>query len=150
MGIRREPNAWRPRGRRGNHPDFNDSHGPLRGIKRDLYEIARWPGRIEPGTSTDHPSAFWDFLPTACDLAGVEIPDGIDGISYLPTLPGRDDQRPHDYLYWEFHIWSEGKMGIAWVLEGEAPRGMIFSRVRVGDDLAVIFLDARPYWRRLP
>lgn len=94
----------------GHDPQFFDSNGPLRGIKRDLYEggirvptIAHWPGRVEAGTVSDHPSAFWDFLPTAAELAGVEPPSGIDGISYLPALLGRDaEQEEHDYLYWEF------------------------------------------------
>ena len=95
----------------GNNPDFNDSNGPLRGIKRDLYEggirvplVARWPGKIKPATKTDHISAFWDFLPTACELARVKPPKNIDGISYLPTLLGKNEEQPaHDYLYWEFH-----------------------------------------------
>lgn len=93
----------------GNDPDFFDSNGPLRGIKRDLYEggirvsmIARWPERIIAGAVTDHPSAFWDFMPTACEIAGIEAPAGIDGISYLPTITG-GEQPEHDYLYWEFH-----------------------------------------------
>jgi len=94
----------------GADPDFNNSNGPLRGIKRDLYEggirvplIARWPGKVAPGTTTDHASAFWDFLPTACELAGAESPKGIDGISYLPTLLGdASRQKQHDHLYWEF------------------------------------------------
>ncbi len=92
----------------GNQSDFNDSNGPLRGIKRDLYEggirvptIARWPGKIKAGAESDHISAFWDFLPTACEAAGVKAPDNIDGISYLPELLGKKQAR-HEYLYWEF------------------------------------------------
>jgi len=103
----------------GADPDFNDSNGPLRGIKRDLYEggirvplIARWPGRIAPGQVTDHVSAFWDFLPTACDLAGIKTPPNLDGISYLPTLLGREhEQRKHEYLYWEFGGKQAVRMG---------------------------------------
>jgi len=93
----------------GADPDFFQSYGPLRGIKRDLTEggirepmIARWPGKVAPGTTTDHVSAHWDFLPTACDLAGLKSPEGIDGLSYVPTLTGKD-QKAHEYLYWEFH-----------------------------------------------
>lgn len=96
----------------GNDPDFNDSNGKLRGIKRDLYEggirvpmIARWPGKIKAESDSKHISAFWDFLPTACDAAGVKSPKDIDGISYLPELLGKKQQR-HEFLYWEFH---EGK-----------------------------------------
>lgn len=92
----------------GNDPDFFDSNGPLRGIKRDLYEggirvpfIARWTRKIKPGTETSHISAFWDLLPTACEIAGTEAPENIDGISYLPAMLGQE-QVVHDYLYWEF------------------------------------------------
>jgi arylsulfatase A-like enzyme len=91
--------------------EFFDSNGHLRGMKRDLYDggvktpfIARWPGYIQPGSTSDHLSAFWDFLPTASELAGVDPPDDIDGISYLPTLLGKEKQQPkHTYLYWEFY-----------------------------------------------
>jgi arylsulfatase A-like enzyme len=99
----------------GADPAFFNSSGPLRGHKRDLYEggirvplIARWPGYVPAGSGTDHVSAFWDFLPTCCDLAGIVPPEGIDGISILPTLLGRRErQRRHRYLYWEFH--EQGK-----------------------------------------
>ena len=92
----------------GARPDFFDSNGPLRGIKRDLYEggirvpmIARWPGKVRPGSVSLHPSAFWDVLPTLCEAAGLERSKDIDGISFLPTLLGRP-QREHEYLYWEY------------------------------------------------
>ena len=88
---------------------FNSS-GPLRGGKRDLYEggirvptIAWWPGKIAPGSQSDHPSAFWDFAATACEVAGITAPEDTDGISYLPTLLGHSTQQQHDYLYWEFY-----------------------------------------------
>ena len=94
----------------GHKLEYFDSNGPLRGYKRDLYEggirvpmIAWWPGTVEPGSISDHPSAFWDFLPTACELAGIEPPTDIDGISYLPTLLGKS-QRPHDHLYWQSQV----------------------------------------------
>lgn len=87
----------------------NESNKPFRGHKRDLYEggirvpfIATWPGQIKPGTSTSHTSAFWDFMPTVCDLAGIEVPAGTDGISYLPSLLGQSQEK-HDHLYFEFH-----------------------------------------------
>lgn len=90
------------------HTALFNSNAHFRGGKRDLYEggirvpmIVRWPGQIEAGTETNHISAFWDFLPTACELAGVEIPSHTDGISYLPALL-RNKQEKHDYLYWEF------------------------------------------------
>ena len=95
----------------GADPAFFDSNGPLRGIKRDLYEggirvplIARWPSTIAAGTQSDHVSAFWDVLPTLADLTGARSLKDIDGISMVPTLLGRPDrQKRHAYLYWEFH-----------------------------------------------
>ena len=95
----------------GADPDFFDSNGPLRGIKRDLYEggirvpfVARWPGVIAPGSVSGHLSAFWDVLPTLAEVAGARPPEGLDGISFFPALRGRDaEQKSHDFLYWEFH-----------------------------------------------
>ncbi len=93
----------------GHKMEYFNSNGDLRGYKRDLYEggirvpmIAWWPGKVKAGTKTNHPSAFWDFLPTACELAGVKPPKNIDGISYVPTLLGKTDkQKKHDSLYWQ-------------------------------------------------
>lgn len=91
--------------------EYFNSNGDYQGMKRDLYEggirtpfIAKWPKVINAGSTSDHILAFWDFLPTACDLAETRIPDGLDGISFLPTLKGDDNrQEKHDYLYWEFY-----------------------------------------------
>jgi len=63
--------------------------------------IACWPGIIKPGSVSDHVSAFWDVLPTLCDIAGTPAPENIDGISFLPELTGKK-QKKHEYLYWEF------------------------------------------------
>lgn len=101
----------------GNDPEFFNSSGGLRGHKRDLYEggirepmIAYWPGTIQPGQTSDHISGFWDFLPTACEVAGIEIPENIDGISFLPELLGKEQAR-HDAMYWEF-ISQGGKQAV--------------------------------------
>jgi arylsulfatase A-like enzyme len=94
----------------GNDPEFFQSSGPFRGIKRSLTDggirvagIVRWKGVTKPGTVSDHVWAFWDFLPTACELAGVKPPAGLDGISLVPTITGKGTQKEHDFLYWEFH-----------------------------------------------
>ena len=93
----------------GHMPKFFDSNGPLRGIKRDVYEggirvplIARWPGTIAAGTESSLISAHWDVLPTLCELGGAKTPEGVDGISMVPTLTGKGTQQPHEFLYWEF------------------------------------------------
>lgn len=95
----------------GHKPDVFDSNGPFRGYKRDLSEggirtflLARWPGTIEAGSVSGLVSAHWDMLPTFCELAGVEAPDDIDGISMVPTLVGKPkEQEKHESLYWEFY-----------------------------------------------
>ncbi len=65
--------------------------------------LARWPGVIPRGTTTDHISGFQDILPTICELIGQPVPKQNDGISFLPTLRGqKNEQRAHKYLYFEF------------------------------------------------
>jgi len=95
----------------GADPEFFSSSGNLRGIKRDLYEggirvpmIAKWPGKIKPGSETDHVSAFWDIMPTVAEIAQTQVTSKIDGIFFLSTLLGKTaEQKQHEYLYWEFH-----------------------------------------------
>jgi arylsulfatase A-like enzyme len=94
----------------GVDPNFFQSSGKLRGIKRDLYEggirvpmIVRWPGKIKPGQVSGQVWAFWDVLPTLAEIAGLKAPDKIDGISMMPTLLGEPQPNQHAFLYWEFH-----------------------------------------------
>ena len=95
----------------GHRSDLFNSNGPLNGYKRDLNEggiriplLVRWSGSIQPGTVSDHISAFWDFFPTICELIGEPTPEGVDGVSYVPTLLGNSgQQKQHSYLYWEFY-----------------------------------------------
>ncbi len=89
---------------------FFESAGPLREMKGSVYEggirvpmIARWPGRIAPGATTDHVSAFWDVVPTLAEITGATPPADIDGVSFLPTLLGQGEQAPSSELYWEYH-----------------------------------------------
>ena len=63
--------------------------------------IATWPNKIKPGTQSNHPSIFYDYFATVCDILEVETPYQIDGLSYYPTLI-QEPQKAHDYLYWEF------------------------------------------------
>lgn len=90
--------------------DFFDSTGGLRGLKGSVYEggirvplIARWPGSIAAGSTSDHICGFQDILPTFAQLAGADDPPDIDGISFAPTLLGKTDaQRLHPWLLWDF------------------------------------------------
>jgi arylsulfatase A-like enzyme len=106
----------------GADPTFFGRDGKLRGLKRQCYEggiripfIVRWPGKVAAGTTNDHQLAFYDIMPTFCDLVGVKNyvkkytnrkkqgPDYFDGISFAPTLLGKVGQKEHDFLYWEFN-----------------------------------------------
>ncbi len=94
----------------GADPDFFNSNGIHRGYKRDLYEggirvpfIVRWPEKVQSGIKTGHISAFWDIMPTFCDIAGITTPENTDGISFLPTLKQEGTQNKHSYLFWEFY-----------------------------------------------
>jgi len=95
----------------GNNPEFFEASGPLKGIKRALYEggtrvpgIAWWPGKIAPGSISQHPSYFGDFMATAAEISGGKAPKNIQSISFLPTLLGKQkEQKKHEYLYWEFY-----------------------------------------------
>jgi arylsulfatase A len=92
----------------GSDSDFFRSAGVFKGLKGSLYEggiripmVARWPGRIKPATTSEHISAFWDWLPTLCEVSGAKPPANTDGISLLAALTGKT-QKPHEFLYWEF------------------------------------------------
>ena len=99
-----------PHAEGGVDPKFLQSSGPLRGIKRDLYEggirvpmIVSWPAQIKRGSVSDFVWASWDFLPTAADIAMTKPPPGLDGFSILPLLTGQPQTNRHEFLYWEFH-----------------------------------------------
>lgn len=104
----------------GADPTFFGRDGKLRGLKRQCHEggiripfIARWPGRVPAGTVNDHICAFYDLMPTFCEVSGIKnyekkyrnkekTVDYFDGISFAPTLLGKKKQKQHDFLYWEF------------------------------------------------
>jgi arylsulfatase len=109
----------------GSDSGFFASAGSLRGLKGTVYEgglrvplVARWPGKIRPGSVTDLPGYFPDLMPTLMELIGEPgaEPKGLDGISLAPTLLGNASlQRPHDFLFWEF----AGYGGQQAVIEGD-------------------------------
>lgn len=89
--------------------EFFNSTSPTRGDKGDSYDgafhvpaLVRWPGHIAPNQVSNQIWAFWDFLPTAAEIAGIKAPAAIDGISILPSILGKGAQKQHDYLYWEY------------------------------------------------
>ena len=104
----------------GADPDFFGYNAILRGTKRQTHEggvrvpfIAWWPGQVPAGVENPHQLAFYDVMPTFCELAGVDDyvakytnknkeTDYFDGLSFAPTLLGKADQPEHEFLYWEF------------------------------------------------
>ena len=85
---------------------FRSERGWGKGFLREggirVPMVASWPGHITPGSESSHISAFWDILPTLCEIAGAAAPPEIDGVSMLPALTGKSQQQEHEYLYWEF------------------------------------------------
>jgi arylsulfatase A-like enzyme len=101
--------------RKGRDPRFFESAGGFRGIKGDLYEggirvpfLARWPGQIRAGSTSAHPHAFWDLLPTMAELTGRRAPANVDGESILPVLRGGKAGRRRP-LYWELSSKKESQ-----------------------------------------
>jgi len=102
-----------PHNEGGHTPKLFNPSGPLRGMKRDLYEggirvptIAWWPGTIEAGRVRDAPWWHADLLPTAGELAGAELPSPLpklDGVSIVPLLKGTGDLPADRVFYWEFY-----------------------------------------------
>ena len=92
----------------GTDANFFNSVAGLRGLKMDIYEggirepfIARWPGKIAAGTTTDFVSVQYDMFATFSEIAGITAPPS-DGISLLPVLTGKGKPKSRDYLYFEF------------------------------------------------
>ena len=105
----------------GADQEFFNRDALLQGMKLSTHEggirvpfIVRWPGKVKAGSVNDHQLAFYDLMPTFCDLAHVDHyvekyrnnkieNDYFDGISFLPTLLGQENQQNHEFLYWELH-----------------------------------------------
>jgi arylsulfatase A-like enzyme len=143
---------------------FFESVGALRGLKGSLYEggirvpaIVRWPGQVEPGSTTAFVSGFEDWLPTLAAVAGAggKMPTGIDGISLLPTLLGKE-QAPREFLYREFRgsqIVRVGKWKAVWnnVSKGNTHIELYNLETDVGEreDLAAKYPDMVAKMRRV-
>ena len=106
----------------GADPEWFQSAGILGSNKRKIKAsfddggirvpmIASWPGKIKPGSQTNHISAFWDVMPTLCEIANVATPKDIDGISMIPTFLGESGQKVHEVLYWELGRKQAVRMG---------------------------------------
>ena len=90
-------------------PNFNpETKERFRAGKGSLYEgglkvpyYVRWPGKVEPGSVSNHLLYYPDVMPTLAAISNAECPK-TDGLSFLPTLTGDGVQEKHNYLYWEY------------------------------------------------
>ncbi|MEZ6197579.1 MAG: arylsulfatase [Planctomycetota bacterium] len=137
---------------------FFRSAGDLRGRKGSVYEgglrvptIARWTGRVAPGTVTDHVSGFQDLMPTLGELCGYEVPAGGQGLSYLPTLLGRKEQPKHAFLHWEFPEYGgqiaviEGRWKAIWAgLKTKRPKAVQLYDLETDPAESTNVADAHP------
>lgn len=94
----------------GTDSAFFASAGGRRGLKCSLYEggirtplLVRWPGKVKPGSVSDHVCAHWDVFATVAQAVAPQVAVDGDGLSFLPTLLGTGKQTAHPSLYWEYH-----------------------------------------------
>jgi arylsulfatase A-like enzyme len=95
---------------------YEQSNGPLRGGKQDMYEggirvpaFVVWKGKIVPGSTSDRLTMLMDLFPTFAELAGAEVPVNIDGESFLPELEGKERTPTERCVFWvrrEGHIFG--------------------------------------------
>ena len=87
------------------------SNKPLRGFKSTTWEggvrvpfCVQWKGKLPAGETYQQPVIQLDILPTALAAAGVEARKEwkLDGVDLLPHLTGKNDEPPHNTLYWRF------------------------------------------------
>ena len=130
----------------GADPVFFDSNGPWRGYKRDVYEggirvpfIVSWNGHVKKGGETDFMCSFWDVMPTLRELNGQSLEEDMDGVSLLPLLEGRKDQKEHDFLYFEFQEYG-GRQAVR-----KGPWKLVHMNIRNDDETYELFnLDDDP------
>lgn len=127
----------------------HDSAGPLRGMKSDAWEgghrmpfIARWPGVVKGGSTSNQMVCFTDLLATFADIHGVALPReaGPDSFSFLPALTGKKASRSSIRKSIVMKSGSGGLMTIRsgdWkFIDGRGSGGFSDRGVRGGDPLA--------------
>jgi arylsulfatase A-like enzyme len=120
-----------------NGPWYGGSTGGLRGMKGTSWEggireplIARLPGVIPAGRSSDEPAVMPDLFATALTFAGLKPPADrdIDGKDLLPLWTGKTDVGPHEYVFstrgnkvatvrsgkWKLHVLPPGGKKKEW------------------------------------
>jgi arylsulfatase A-like enzyme len=90
----------------GGQLDLGASNGPIRGSKGSMYEgglkepmTAVWPGQIKPGSHSERVYLTMDLFPTVLQASKVICKHDIDGVSFLPTLQGKEENGPERTLF---------------------------------------------------
>lgn len=138
--------------------DYFQSTMGLRGHKQNLYEggirtpfLARWPGRIKPGSTSDLQTYFTDVMATLCDIAGTAPAADTDGHSIVPALTGQAaSQKQHEYLYWELPRYNAKTESFLKEVPMQAARAGNWKAVRPKQDGEVELYDlaSDPYEQR--
>ena len=87
--------------------ELTSSNSPLRGEKGQMYEgairvpfLVQWKGKLPAGQVFQHPVSSMDIFATAASIANAKVPKLVEGVNLVPHLTGKNDQRPHETLYW--------------------------------------------------
>lgn len=78
--------------------DYRGGKGTTTARGTHVPLIASWPAAMKEGRVCRDLVGAVDLLPTLCEAAGVAVPEGIDGVSFLPQLRGEPGS-PRDSLY---------------------------------------------------
>ena len=78
--------------------------------KRFMYEQAlrtplliSWKGLIAPGTECEAMVQNIDYAPTLLDIAGVDVPESMDGTSLVPLMDDGKDEAWRDHIYYQYY-----------------------------------------------
>ncbi|MBM82451.1 MAG: N-acetylgalactosamine 6-sulfate sulfatase [Planctomycetaceae bacterium] len=87
----------------GGQLNVGANNGPLRDGKQSVYEggikvstAVKWPGVVKAGTTSNLMAMSMDIFPTVCEIADAKIEHTIDGVSFLPTLQGKEQPALRD------------------------------------------------------
>ncbi len=103
------------------------SNEPLRAGKGTLYEggirvpfCIKWPGVIQPGSTTDVPVNGIDLMPTFAEIASAELPQNqpVDGQSFVPVLKGESFYQDRS-LFFHFPLYLGGSVSVLPSFDGE-------------------------------
>jgi arylsulfatase A-like enzyme len=85
--------------------------------KRWMYEeslrmplLVRWPGIVQPGSKNDHLVQNLDFAEMILDMAGIAIPDEMQGRSLVPLLKGENPADWRKHVYYHYYAYPDWHM----------------------------------------